>query len=79
MASCRHASPCRDSVTLATSADERGVDAGRIQRQVSAQGELLANVSHELRFPLARVRVALALLPSPPDDGGKMQKRIAEL
>ncbi len=40
---------------------------------------MLANVSHELRSPLARVRVALALLPSPPDDGGKMQERIAEL
>ena len=37
--------------------------AERIERHVSAQRELLANVSHELRSPLARVRVALALLP----------------
>jgi two-component system OmpR family sensor kinase len=37
--------------------------AERIQRQVSGQKELLANVSHELRSPLARMRVALELLP----------------
>ena len=45
--------------------------AERIERQVSAQRELLANVSHELRSPLARVRVALALLP---DDEGSRQR-----
>jgi two-component system OmpR family sensor kinase len=37
--------------------------AGRVQRLVHGQQELLANVSHELRSPLARIRVALALLP----------------
>jgi two-component system OmpR family sensor kinase len=37
--------------------------AGRVERLVRGQTELLANVSHELRSPLARLRVALALLP----------------
>ena len=53
--------------------------ADRISRQVSAQRELLANVSHELRSPLARIRVALALLPTPVGDGGKTEKRIADI
>jgi signal transduction histidine kinase len=37
--------------------------AERVERLVHGQRELLANVSHELRSPLARIRVALALLP----------------
>lgn len=39
--------------------------ADRVQRQVEAQRRVLASASHELRSPLARLRVALALL----DDG----------
>lgn len=37
--------------------------ADRIERLVRGQKELLANISHELRSPLARVRLALELLP----------------
>ena len=37
--------------------------AERVERLVHGQRELLTNVSHELRSPLARIRVALALLP----------------
>jgi signal transduction histidine kinase len=37
--------------------------AERIERLVRGQKELLASVSHDLRSPLARVRVALELLP----------------
>jgi signal transduction histidine kinase len=37
--------------------------AERVERLVRGQKELLANVSHELRSPLARLRVALELLP----------------
>ena len=37
--------------------------AERIEGLVRGQKELLANVSHELRSPLARIRVALELLP----------------
>jgi signal transduction histidine kinase len=49
--------------------------AGRIQELVAGQRELLANVSHELRSPLARIRVALELLPHTPDS----ERRIADL
>lgn len=37
--------------------------AERIEQLVRGQKELLANVSHELRSPLSRIRVALELLP----------------
>ncbi len=37
--------------------------AERIERLVAGQKELMANVSHELRSPLTRIRVALELLP----------------
>ena len=37
--------------------------AARVERMVRGEQELLANVSHELRSPLARLRVALELLP----------------
>ena len=41
--------------------------AERIERLIAGQKELMANVSHELRSPLTRIRVALELLPH---DGG---------
>jgi signal transduction histidine kinase len=37
--------------------------AERVERLVRGEKELLANVSHELRSPLTRLRMALALLP----------------
>ncbi|HEU4368972.1 MAG TPA: ATP-binding protein [Methylomirabilota bacterium] len=48
--------------------------AERVERLVRGQKELLANVSHELRSPLARLRMALALLPRE----GATEARIAE-
>jgi signal transduction histidine kinase len=56
--------------------------AERVQRLVLGQRELLANVSHELRSPLARIRVALALLPREGDNEarlGDVEKDLAEL
>ena len=47
--------------------------AERVQRLVLGQQELLANVSHELRSPLARIRVALALLPQDGDSEARLR------
>jgi signal transduction histidine kinase len=51
--------------------------AERIEGLVRGQKELLANVSHELRSPLARLRVALELLP-PQDEKGEKRKAAME-
>ncbi len=44
--------------------------AERVEHLVRGQRELLANVSHEFRSPLTRIRMALALLPDAPTAGG---------
>jgi signal transduction histidine kinase len=48
--------------------------AERVERLVRGEKELLANVSHELRSPLARLRLVLALLPRE----GAAEARLAE-
>ena len=53
--------------------------AGRIERLVQGQKALLANVSHELRSPLARIRVALALLPQTPARISDLERDLDEL
>jgi two-component system OmpR family sensor kinase len=56
--------------------------AERIERLVYAEKELLANVSHELRSPLARIRVALELLPRTGDADRRLrdvERDLAEL
>jgi signal transduction histidine kinase len=56
--------------------------AERVERLVRAEKDLLANVSHELRSPLARIRVALALLPREADDERRLrdvERDLAEL
>lgn len=45
--------------------------AGRVEALVTAQRRLLANASHELRSPLSRLRMALALL----DDEGDAERQ----
>ena len=49
--------------------------AQRIEQQIAAQRSLLANASHELRSPLARLKMALTLN----DSGAEAQRNIAEL
>ncbi len=53
--------------------------AERIERLVRGQKELLANISHELRSPLARVRLALALLPRSADSESRLREVESDL
>ena len=50
--------------------------AEQLQRQIQAQKRLLRDVSHELRSPLARLRVALALAEKEPRRQGEQFQRI---
>src|SRR5215510_12722541 len=49
--------------------------AERIERLIAGQKELMANISHELRSPLTRIRVALELLPH----NGAAQTRLKDV
>ncbi|MBI1396152.1 MAG: HAMP domain-containing protein [Betaproteobacteria bacterium] len=55
--------------------------AARIERLVSAHRNLLANVSHELRSPLSRIRMALELLESSvrPELRARLARDVTEL
>ena len=55
--------------------------ADRIERLVNAQRTMLAGASHELRSPLARMRMAIELLPSAgrPELQARLAQDIAEL
>ncbi len=61
-----------------------------LQRRIESQKQLLADVSHELRSPLARLRIALALAQDQPeryreylqrveDETGRLDELIAQL
>ena len=55
--------------------------AGHIERLVASHRALLANASHELRSPLARLRMAIDLYEQAPDAGRKVEivRNLAEL
>ncbi len=56
--------------------------AQRVERLVDSEKALLANVSHELRSPLARIRVALDLLTRSDEDDRRLrdiERDLAEL
>lgn len=50
----------------------------RIRRQVTQRTEMLAGVSHDLRTPLARMKIALALMPDT-DETAEIRADIAEM
>ena len=50
----------------------------RIRRQVTQRTEMLAGVSHDLRTPLARMKIALALMPDT-DETAEIRDDIAEM
>jgi signal transduction histidine kinase len=68
----------RDEVAALAGSFNRAAD--RIEALVGAQRALLASASHELRSPLARIRVALELLGAErPDLRDRVARDIAEL
>jgi signal transduction histidine kinase len=52
--------------------------AEQLQARVQSQKRLLSDVSHELRSPLARLRIALALAQEKPDYGSVYMQRIEQ-
>jgi len=73
----------RDEFGVLTEAFNKMV--GRVREMVQARDQLLLDVSHELRSPLTRLKVALALLPDDENRSGmvgdlnEMETMIAEL
>jgi signal transduction histidine kinase len=68
----------RDEVAVLATTFNRAAD--RIEALVGAQRTLLASASHELRSPLARIRVALELMGAErPDLRERVARDIAEL
>jgi signal transduction histidine kinase len=53
--------------------------AERIEGLMASQKSLLANASHELRSPLARIRMGLELMNAPTDDPAAMARSRAEI
>jgi signal transduction histidine kinase len=69
----------RDEVAQLARSFNRAAD--RIARLVNAQRTMLAGASHELRSPLARIRMAIELLPHTerPELQGRLTQDIVEL
>jgi len=73
--------PVEGNDEVAHLAESFNRSAARIEALVSAQKSLLANASHELRSPLARIRMAVQLMDAPPDSPmqKELTRNIAEL
>ena len=70
------ARPTRDEFGALTTAFNEMVE--RLRAMMQARDQLLLDVSHELRSPLTRLKVALALLP-PDDQRARMDADVAEM
>ena len=74
--------PIRFKVEGATEVRQAGLAfhamSNRIQRQVSERVEMLAGVSHDLRTPLTRMKLSLAMLADAPSRH-ELEKDIAEM
>lgn len=76
----RHRARPADELALLTGAFNEMAE--RVERTVRGQKELLANVSHELRSPLTRMRLALELLPRGDENAVRLrdvERDLAEL
>jgi signal transduction histidine kinase len=67
----------RDEVAQLAQSFNRAAD--RIERLVEAQRHVLAHASHELRSPLARLRVSLEMMPATEEQKQRAARDLAEL
>ena len=67
----------RDEVAQLAQSFNRAAD--RIERLVDAQRHVLAHASHELRSPLARLRVSLEMMPATDEQKQRAARDLAEL
>ncbi len=67
----------RDEVAHLAGSFNRAAD--RIERLVEAQRRVLVHASHELRSPLARLRVSLEMMPGTEEQKGRAARDLAEL
>jgi signal transduction histidine kinase len=67
----------RDEVAHLAGSFNRAAD--RIERLVEAQRRVLIHASHELRSPLARLRVSLEMMPGTEEQKGRAARDLAEL
>jgi signal transduction histidine kinase len=71
------ANPTRDEFGALTDAFNAMV--GRVRAMIRARDQLLLDVSHELRSPITRMRVAVELLPEDDQNRRRMQHDLGEM
>lgn len=80
-----HRIPLRRNDELRDLSDAFNAMTARLQHLIKAKEQLLLDISHELRTPVTRIKVALAMLPGSPDrdsimeDVKEIEEKITEL